>query len=331
MESIFTIKSDNDKRVVRKLNKGLHVDSIKEKNHKLNFDIAEGENREIFIDGIKINIRNEKLYKPLVINVEHNFPFLKIHFEIEGFSRYTPKNDKSIPVIIENGCYNFFYLPKVKGVLDYPTFKRKSLEIIFTEDCLKRIFKRNFREISSSFGKALETQEPFIMFTKSQPIPPNLLLIITDIINCSYDKEIKQVYLESKVIEIFSFLFNQIKEKETLKKTIKINKLEREQILKAEAFLQENFRRPPTIKKLSEEVGINQHKLKKQFKLIFKEPIFSYITTLRMEKAKKMLIEDELTVSEVAYKVGYKNPQHFTFAFKKRFDYLPSHLKKKYC
>ncbi len=123
-------------------------------------------------------------------------------------------------------------------------------------------------------------------------------------------------------------LFSEIKNKKK-NKPANIKKNEYEQIIKAEQLIADNLENPPTIEKLSKLTGINQHKLKTQFKLVFKEPIFSYITQLRMEKAKKLLLENDLTVSEVAYAIGYKNPQHFTAAFKKRFNYLPSSLKQK--
>jgi AraC-like DNA-binding protein len=46
-----------------------------------------------------------------------------------------------------------------------------------------------------------------------------------------------------------------------------------------------------------------------------------------MEKAKEILSKRGMNISEVAYEVGYKNPQHFTVAFKKYFGYVPSKLK----
>ncbi|MCD8538528.1 MAG: helix-turn-helix transcriptional regulator [Leadbetterella sp.] len=47
-----------------------------------------------------------------------------------------------------------------------------------------------------------------------------------------------------------------------------------------------------------------------------------------MEKAREMLETTDLNVSEVAEKVGYKNPQHFSTAFKRKYGVLPSSLKK---
>ncbi|WP_103192391.1 helix-turn-helix domain-containing protein [Formosa algae] len=37
--------------------------------------------------------------------------------------------------------------------------------------------------------------------------------------------------------------------------------------------------------------------------------------------------EQGYTIAETAYEIGYKNPQHFTAAFKKKYNYLPSKLK----
>lgn len=41
-----------------------------------------------------------------------------------------------------------------------------------------------------------------------------------------------------------------------------------------------------------------------------------------------MLLQKGKTVSETADLVGYKNPQHFTAAFKGYYGMLPSELKK---
>jgi YesN/AraC family two-component response regulator len=46
-----------------------------------------------------------------------------------------------------------------------------------------------------------------------------------------------------------------------------------------------------------------------------------------MEYAKKLLEKEGLQVKEVAPILGYKNPHHFTVAFKKKFGVNPSHLR----
>lgn len=326
MISTYTIKGKNNE-LTYKEEQSFKRSCIEETIKHPYFKAIKGEANEILLNGVKICIRNSEQEMPISINVEHSLPFHKIHFELEGKSEYMPKNNESLPVIIDGGCYNFFYLPKVKGVLTYPKNKRKSLEITFTEEFIKSIFKDSFDSVSSDFGMALKNKTPYKMFNNCQSIPPRLLLIINDIINCTYQKEIKEVYLTSKLTEIFSYLFSEIKEKKKTSAIKRLRKQEYKDILKAEGIITQNLQNPPTIEQLSIQTGINQFKLKTHFKEVFKQPIFTYITNLRMEKAKKMLVKDDLTVSEVAYAVGYKNPQHFTVAFKKKFNFLPSSLK----
>ena len=50
----------------------------------------------------------------------------------------------------------------------------------------------------------------------------------------------------------------------------------------------------------------------------------SYITQQRMEQAAMLLQDTHTTVSEVAYKLGYSNPQYFSTAFKQYYNISPS-------
>lgn len=86
---------------------------------------------------------------------------------------------------------------------------------------------------------------------------------------------------------------------------------------------------PYSLIELSRAVGINDFKLKKGFKEIFGTTVFKYLFDERMELAKTLLLTDNLIISEIASIVGYKNPSHFTNAFKQKFGYSPSDFKKK--
>lgn len=326
MKSILKSDSFTEKTLTKKHPLGLRSLDLNEKDIKYSNATLNVNTKEIILDGIKISIRNEQITPPFIIEVEHSFPFLKMHFEIEGSSKYTPKNTLSVPVTIPNGHYNFFYLPKVKGTLRYDSTHRKTLEIIFTKAYLKKVFGASFKDASSEFGIALENNSPFLMWEQSKPITPQLHLIIDKIINCNYKGGLKKAYLESKTIEILTLFFDEIQHKKNNQKAF-LNKDDYAKILNAEVLLKENLKKPPTISELSKLTGINQCKLKQNFKLVFNQPIFTYVTELRMEKAKNLITNQGYTIAETAYEVGYKNPQHFTAAFKKKHNYLPSSLK----
>ncbi len=328
--SKYTIRTHKGERIPQQTHLNYQHDTYIENNQSINTSYADIKYKELRLNGAVMIIRSDQIQNPLHMDIDYDHSFIKVHFELEGNSVYTPNDSDGISVAINSGQYNFFYLPKVNGTLSFYQPQRKSLEIMVSEDFIRNAFKNSFNTISASFGKALLEKKPFRMFDESQSIPSLLMLIINDIITCSYQEGIKEIYLESKVKEIFSILFSKLNEKHlTPQKKSKISDAERRQILLAEKILKDNLDRSITIRELASLSGVNDYKLKKNFKIVTGKPIFSYLTDMRMEEAKNMLINRDMNISEVAYAVGYKNPQHFTSAFKKKFNYLPSDLIKK--
>ncbi len=55
--------------------------------------------------------------------------------------------------------------------------------------------------------------------------------------------------------------------------------------------------------------------------------IEQYIIKQRIERAKELLVYNELTLSQIAYKLGYSSVQHLSTQFKKITGLTPSHFK----
>lgn len=56
--------------------------------------------------------------------------------------------------------------------------------------------------------------------------------------------------------------------------------------------------------------------------------IEAYFIRLRIEKAKEWLVYDELTLSEIAWRLGYSSVQHLSNQFKKVTGLTPTHFKQ---
>ena len=79
-----------------------------------------------------------------------------------------------------------------------------------------------------------------------------------------------------------------------------------------------------SVKDLSDELAMSRvHLYKKLSSLTGKSPL-EFIRTVRLKRAAQLLEKSQLTVSEVAYKVGFNNPKYFSRYFKSEFNVLPS-------
>jgi signal transduction histidine kinase/ligand-binding sensor domain-containing protein/DNA-binding response OmpR family regulator len=79
-----------------------------------------------------------------------------------------------------------------------------------------------------------------------------------------------------------------------------------------------------SVEDLSKELGMSRvHLYKKLLSITGKSPI-EFIRTIRLKRAALLLKKSQLTISEIAYQVGFNNPKYFTKYFKGEFNVLPS-------
>lgn len=104
------------------------------------------------------------------------------------------------------------------------------------------------------------------------------------------------------------------------------NNKERDKILDAQKTILDNLDKPHTIRELARMVGINECYLKKGFKAMFGKSVHEYLQYERIEKAKVLLQQKNLTVNEVAFRLGFGSASHFSTSFKKIAGMKPCEL-----
>lgn len=80
------------------------------------------------------------------------------------------------------------------------------------------------------------------------------------------------------------------------------------------------------IKVICENMYISERQLQRKLKAITNKSPNNLITSVRLHRAKELLMEKELSVSEIAYKTGFSNPSYFSKSFKKEFGLSPTSL-----
>lgn len=87
----------------------------------------------------------------------------------------------------------------------------------------------------------------------------------------------------------------------------------------------ENF----SVEKLTEEAGISHSTLNRKLKSVLNTDAIEFIRGIRLEQAYKMLQNEEGTISEISYKVGFGSPAYFTKCFREQYGFPPGRIKEK--
>ena len=157
-----------------------------------------------------------------------------------------------------------------------------------------------------------------------QPIDALSLYIIDKIIHTKEDKHMRSILCMYRIMEFITHRFSLL---DMLDKQIPKDDLEI--ALRAKSQLLQNFKNPPTIEKLAHLCATNESKLKKVFKGVYKSTIYSYIQKLRLEEANLLLREEQMTIGEIAKRVGYKHQGHFSKLFFGVYGVYPKNLLKR--
>lgn len=88
--------------------------------------------------------------------------------------------------------------------------------------------------------------------------------------------------------------------------------------------LTEHMEQRVTIEELSHRYLINPTTLKTVFKEVYGNSLAAHMKEHRMEKAAALLRETDMSVAEIAGRVGYESQSKFTAAFKEQFGQLPT-------
>ena len=154
-------------------------------------------------------------------------------------------------------------------------------------------------------------------------------ILLQQILQCPYQGIVKRAYLESKVIELIALVLDHeivIQQGEAKKCSFKPEQLER--IHYAKEILLQDLNNPPSLQELSRQAGLNNFMLKQGFRYCFGTSVFAVLRSHRLELAKQLLAQQDITVTEVAYRVGYTNVRSFARAFKRKFGLNPKEYQK---
>ncbi len=144
------------------------------------------------------------------------------------------------------------------------------------------------------------------------------------IINCRRAGPLRRLFVEAKTAELFCSILDRLQGESSPAQRQRVTERDRRQLTQVREFLSQSFTQPPTIHQLARQFGLNRNKLCSGFLLLNGSTIQEFCDALRMDQARRMLRDSELSISEIALSAGYGSSSSFSAAFHRRFGHAPS-------
>lgn len=98
-----------------------------------------------------------------------------------------------------------------------------------------------------------------------------------------------------------------------------------------ESYLRENFKKEISLSDVAEKLGFNADYISRNFKKYKGESPIKYLTKLRLNEAKQLLINHpDLDIKKIGELVGYNDPFYFSRVFKANTNLYPSEYRMQY-
>jgi AraC-like DNA-binding protein len=153
----------------------------------------------------------------------------------------------------------------------------------------------------------------------SSTITPTFLRVASQICENPYHGVLGSVFLEAKAFELLAEFLSGLVDDRHSADTGK-----RRYALTARDIIMADLANPPRIADLAHQVGLSQRRLNEIFHDEFDGSPLQCLVRWRLDMARQLLANSELTVKQVAHMAGYAHVSNFSLAFSRRFGHPPS-------
>jgi AraC-like DNA-binding protein len=281
--------------------------------------------QERLLQDAHVFLATSRQEKDLRIREVQDVPMLNIYFSLEGNSAaYTEKRQE---FSLKDSQHMLSYTPYFDGYYEVNSTRLKNFGVMLYEPFFQRLLADEL-DCLKRFWEKVQKREAADIFPHGMPITGEQQRVIHEIANCSYTGHMQEMYLESKIIELYLLQAEQANQL-IGQRPVAIRQPDIEKLHAARQFVKDQMFTPMSLEQVARYSGLNDFKLKNGFKQLFGTSVFGYLNELKMNYALQMLRDTGCTVAEVAHMVGYGEPHNFSKAFKKYFGYLPGQAKRR--
>jgi AraC-like DNA-binding protein len=195
--------------------------------------------------------------------------------------------------------------------------KSEIIAVHLYPDVLKKLYQKELPDYIKPQNKQKRLQKI---------IPDNVISKFIESLNFYFDNPtlINDDILELKVKELILVLV-QTKNADSILQLI--SELFTPQKVQIQEVVKNHIYSTISIQKLAELSGLSMSSFKRDFHAIYQQTPLQYINNQRLQKAKELLEISDLSISQIAYQLGFNDPAYFSRLFKKKFNWSPSSIR----
>lgn len=174
---------------------------------------------------------------------------------------------------------------------------------------------------------------PVTLFRKESPEAVRLGDMIREIHREKAEKRLGyELALRAKLSELYLFLVRLLAHAPEVSAPV-TERLTEDSTMKLKAalsYMEENYTYNLSMQEVAGQVGMDYYQFSRFFRRMTNKRFNEYLSELRLSHAKKMLLTDSKTVSEVAMECGFDYLSYFSDKFKKAYGISPQDFRRKY-
>lgn len=280
-------------------------------------EIGRGSLRKTMLrNGFELYITDFKLHEPLIMKRESNSPVIGLNFALSGSTRNRMQYSTNDDWVTDSGQSILYYTP-ASNTSGEAAAKEPILYVSIQMESwfFNTLLERETDRIPDDFAD-IDSGSPS-RYQYTDVITPLMQAVVHQILNCPYHGLTRQLYLEGKAYELIAYKLEQsLSNKKEYQKTFTLRPHDIERVHHARELFSRDFQNPPKLLDLARAVGLPHPKLNFCFREMYGTTVFGYLREMRLNKAKSLLDEGRMNVTEAAYSVGYSSLSHFAMAFK---------------
>ncbi|MGC1632428.1 MAG: helix-turn-helix transcriptional regulator [Gelidibacter sp.] len=209
-------------------------------------------------------------------------------------------------------------------------FKKDETTEIYSIEIVREIFKSKMAcELSKSSPNLQRIfDDDSSQFYYNGNYSLNLAEIFEEMKGQNYEPLIGKLFSETQSYRVLTQQLIQFDDDNSDGEKKVLRKAEVSAIVKAVEMMKTELENLGTLSSIAKRVGLTNEKFQNGFKKLYGKTANEYLQTLRLNLAKDLLTNSDLTIQEIKYKVGFNSHSYFSQLFKSIYDVSPTYFRK---